>query len=218
MIFGEQYISSGLASIIFANMPVAVLVLSVLLHRQRVAIHQLVGLIIALGSLVTIIGNQMSVSSNGSLIGVVALVVAVCMHALVYTNVQSRCEGIHVLTYNALPCLMASVLLIITGYFMEAPDISNFSALSLSAVIYLGSVAGIGGIMAYFQLNKLASPFQASICFLIFPMIALFLDSVYYGRMLSHESMVLTVFLLLGVLLTKLPEGSFRNIISFKRS
>ena len=218
MIFGEQFISSGLASIIFANMPVAVLILSVLLQRQKVAMHQLLGLIIALGSLVTIIGNEMSINSNGSLIGVVTLVAAVLMHALIYTNVQTRCQGIHVLTYNALPCLVAAVFLMITGYFMETPDLGSFSAISLGAVIYLGSVAGIGGIMAYFQLNKLASPFQASICFLIFPVIALCLDSLINGRMLSHESIFLTLLLMLGVLLTKLPEGIFRNKLSFKRS
>lgn len=219
MIFGEQYISSGLASIIFANMPVAVLIFSVLLQRHKVAMYQLAGLVIALVSLVTIIGNQMSVNSNGSLMGVVAMVVAVLMHALIYTNVQTRCQGIHVLTYNALPCLVAAVLLTITGYFMETPDISSFSALSLSAVIYLGSVAGIGGIMAYFQLNKLASPFQASICFLIFPVIALCLDSLLNGRMLSNESLFLTLFLMLGVFLTKLPEATFRkHKLLFKRS
>ncbi|WOG26573.1 DMT family transporter [Endozoicomonas sp. 8E] len=219
MIFGEQYISSGLASIIFANMPVVVLIFSVLLQRHKVAMHQLAGLVIALGSLVTIIGNEMSVNSNGSLMGVVALVVAVLMHALIYTSVQTRCEGVHVLTYNALPCLLAAVLLMITGYFMETPDINSFSALSLGAVIYLGSIAGIGGIMAYFQLNKLASPFQASICFLIFPVIALCLDSLLNGTMLSHESLFLTLFLMIGVFLTKLPEGTFRKYkILFKRS
>lgn len=218
MIFGEQFISSGLASIIFANMPVAVLALSVFIQKQRVSAHQLVGLVIALGSLVTIISNEMSVNSNGSMIGVIALIVAVLMHALIYTNVQTRCQGIHVLTYNALPCLMASVFLLITGFIMEAPQVETFSTLSLSAVVYLGSVAGIGGIMAYFQLNKLASPFQASICFLVFPVVALALDCLMNGRVLSQESLFLTLFLMVGVLLTKLPAELMKGRLSLKRS
>ena len=68
-----------------------------------------------------------------------------------------------------------------------------------------GAIAGIGGIMAYFQLNKVASPFQASICFLVFPVIALGLDSVVNGRTISHESLVMMVMLTAGVLLCKLP-------------
>ena len=205
MIFGEQYISSGLASIIFATMPVVVLAFAVLVHRQKVHVHQIAGLAIALFSLITIISNEMGVSANGSLIGVGALVLAVLMHATIYTSVQTRCQGIHVLTYNALPCLVASVLLLAVGAFIEQPDFSTFTSTSWLSVIYLGVVAGIGGIMAYFQLNKVASPFQASICFLVFPVIALGLDSAINGRTISHESLGMTLLLTMGVLLCKLP-------------
>lgn len=205
MIFGEQYISSGLASIIFATMPVVVLAFAVLVHRQKVHIHQIAGLAIALFSLITIISNEMGVSANGSLIGVVALMLAVFMHATIYTSVQARCQGIHVLTYNALPCLVAAALLLVVGAFVEQPDFSTFTFTSWLSVIYLGVIAGIGGIMAYFQLNKVASPFQASICFLVFPVIALGLDSAINGRTISHESLIMMVMLTAGVLLCKLP-------------
>ncbi|GIC78366.1 DMT family transporter [Moritella sp. F3] len=205
MIFGEQYISSGLASIIFATMPVVVLGFAILVHRQKVHLHQIAGLAIALFSLITIISNEMGVSANGSLIGVGALVLAVFMHATIYTSVQTRCQGIHVLTYNALPCLVASVLLLVVGAFVEQPDFATFTLTSWLSVIYLGAIAGIGGIMAYFQLNKVASPFQASICFLVFPVIALGLDSVVNGRTISHESLFMMVLLTAGVLLCKLP-------------
>ncbi len=218
MIFGEQYISSGLAAIIFATMPVVVLMISLIFKKQRISIRQLSGLVLALISLVTIISNEMAVSAVDSVTGVVALVLAVLMHAVIYTNVQARCEGIHVLTYNALPCLLASLFLLVTGLFLEGDAALSFSGLSLAAVFYLGAIAGIGGIMAYFQLNKLASPFQASICFLIFPVVALLLDCLINGRTLSQESLFLTLVLMLGVLMTKIPEGTFRRIAHRKHS
>ena len=216
MIFGEQYISSGLAAIIFANMPVAVLIISVIFKKQRISLRQLSGLVLALASLVTIICNEMAVTAADGLTGVTALVLAVLIHAVIYTNVQTRCEGIHVLTYNALPCLLASLFLLVTGIFLEIDTSMQFSSISLAAVFYLGSVAGIGGIMAYFQLNKLASPFQASICFLIFPVVALFLDCQVNGRGLRQESLFLTLVLMTGVLLTKLPDGFFRRYLPGK--
>jgi len=214
MIFGEQYISSGLASIIFANMPVVVLIFAVLVHKQRVHLHQVAGLLIALFCLIAIINNEMGVSSNGSMIGVIAMIVAVLMHATIYTSVQSRCKGIHVLTYNALPCLVAAVLLVIVGAIVEQPNVAEFTLISWGAVAYLGVVAGIGGIMAYFQLNKVASPFQASICFLVFPVIALALDSAVNGRSISHDSHLLMIALVIGVLLCKLPMKVLTNLVS----
>ncbi len=205
MIFGEQYISSGLAAIIFGAMPVVVMVLSLLLYKQIVPVHQMVGVAIALVSLTAIISIEMGLGDGADLIGVVAMVSAVLMHATIYTTVQRRCVGMHVLTYNALPCVVAAVILLTVGWCVECPNMQSFTGLSLLAVAYLGIVAGLGGIVAYFQLNKLASPFQASICFLIFPVIALTLDSLINNRTISQTSLMMTGLLTLGVLLTKLP-------------
>lgn len=218
MIFGEQFISSGLAAIIFATMPVVILLFSVIIKGQRVALPQVAGLLIALASLIAIISNEMDISSNGSVIGVIALIVAVFMHASIYTSVQDRCKGIHVITYNALPSLAAAVLLLITGAIVEQPNLAQVSDNSLIAILYLGTVAGIGGIMAYFQLNKFASPFQASICFLIFPVVALTLDAAINDRMLSHESMELMLILSVGVLLCKLPKETITSIKKYFRA
>ncbi|MFZ6043790.1 DMT family transporter, partial [Vibrio natriegens] len=59
MIYGEQFITSGLASIIFANMPVAVMLMSALFLGLRLARHQVFGLITAVISLCLILGNEM---------------------------------------------------------------------------------------------------------------------------------------------------------------
>ncbi|AGH81493.1 hypothetical protein PCNPT3_07775 [Psychromonas sp. CNPT3] len=217
MIFGEQYISSGLASLIFANMPVVLLIFAFFIHKQKIHLHQGLGLAIALACLVLIINNEMDISTNGSLFGVIALLIAVFLHASIYSSVQNRCEGIHVLTYNALPCLVAGILLLIVGVIVEQPQVHSFSLLSWGAVVYLGVIAGIGGIMAYFQLNKVASPFQASLCFLIFPVIALALDSFINGRNISNESYCLSLVLLLGVFLCKLPLSMISKITTRRR-
>lgn len=47
MIYGETYVSSGLASIIFSNMPVAVLIASVLFLNEKTNSMQIAGLTIA---------------------------------------------------------------------------------------------------------------------------------------------------------------------------
>ena len=48
MIAGEMYISSGLASIIFANMPIVVMVMSTLFLGLRLSAHQFIGLVYTL--------------------------------------------------------------------------------------------------------------------------------------------------------------------------
>lgn len=207
MIAGEMYISSGLASIIFANMPIAVMIMSTLFLGLRLTRQQFIGLLIAIISLYIILSNELSIGGDNLLIGSVALALAVIIHAVMYVMVQKHCKDIEVITYNALPSFIASVLLFITSFAFEQVDVQNFSSSSLIAVAYLGVFASVGGIVAYFKLGQVSTPFAASICFLIFPLVALTLSAVTTGTIISELSLYMLIPLLSGILLTKVsPE------------
>ncbi|MGF1823377.1 DMT family transporter [Vibrio splendidus] len=210
MIYGEQYISSGLASIIFANMPVAVMLMSGLFLGLRLAKHQIFGLITAVVSLCLILGNEMQMGGDDYLMGTICLGLAVAIHAVMYVLVQKHCKGIEVLTYNALPSFIASLFLFAVSAIGENVNVESFTWDSISAVIYLGFVASVGGIVAYFKLGQVSSPFQASICFLIFPVVALLISCYVNGEVLSEQSLFMMIPLLCGILLTKAPKGIFK--------
>ncbi|MGF1748133.1 DMT family transporter [Vibrio cionasavignyae] len=210
MIYGEQYISSGLASIIFANMPVAVMLMSGLFLGLRLAKHQIFGLISAVVSLCLILGNEMQMGGEDYLIGTVCLGLAVAIHAVMYVLVQKHCKGIEVLTYNAVPSLIAALFLFAVSAMSENVNVESFTWDSISAVLYLGFVASVGGIVAYFKLGQVSTPFQASICFLIFPVVALLISCYINDEVLSEQSLVMMIPLLFGILLTKVPKGVFK--------
>ncbi|MCC5517306.1 DMT family transporter [Vibrio splendidus] len=210
MIYGEQYISSGLASIIFANMPVAVMLMSGLFLGLRLAKHQIFGLVTAVVSLCLILGNEMQMGGDDYLIGTVCLGLAVAIHAVMYVLVQKHCKGIEVLTYNAVPSLIASLFLFAVSAMGESVNVESFTWDSISAVVYLGFVASVGGIVAYFKLGQVSTPFQASICFLIFPVVALLISCYINGEVLSEQSLLMMIPLLCGILLTKAPKGTFK--------
>ncbi|PMN99764.1 multidrug DMT transporter permease [Vibrio sp. 10N.222.55.F9] len=210
MNYGEQYISSGLASIIFANMPVAVMLMSGLFLGLRLAKHQIFGLIAAVVSLCLILGNEMQMGGDDYLIGTVCLGLAVAIHAVMYVLVQKHCKGIEVLTYNAVPSLIAALFLFAVSAIGENVNIESFTWDSISAVVYLGFVASVGGVVAYFKLGQVSTPFQASICFLIFPVVALLISCYINGEVLSEQSLVMMIPLLCGILLTKAPKGIFK--------
>lgn len=201
MIYGERYTSSSLAAIIFATMPAAVLAASLLFLRERASRQQLLGLAISLGALSTILWHETRDSGESQIQGILALVAAVLIHAVMYVQCKKRCAGISVLSYNALPCLGAGVMLTLAG-LAEAPDVTTFAPQALLAIVYLGVVAGVGGILAYFALQQVARPFQASLVFMVFPLIAITLESEINGRSISRESLLLLLPFLLGILLT----------------
>ncbi|WP_241616798.1 DMT family transporter [Rosenbergiella epipactidis] len=202
MIYGERWVSSGLASVIFAMMPVAVLCASILLLREKTHSVQLLGLTIALVALISVLLHESQGAASGQLVGIMMLIAAVVIHAVMYALCKKRCCEVSVLTFNALPCLMAGILLTLVGGLVEHPVIAQFSYHSILAVVYLGAFAGVFGILCYFMLQKRATAFQASIVFLIFPIIALSLENILYGRSLSFASLCLMCPLALGIFLT----------------
>ncbi|MDD7805275.1 MAG: DMT family transporter [Endozoicomonas sp. (ex Botrylloides leachii)] len=218
MIFGEQYISSGLAAIIFANMPIAVMVVSALFLNLRLSVHQVVGLLIAVISLCSILMNEMKIGGEDYLIGSLALGGAVIMHALTYVMIQKHCKNIKVFTYNALPCLIAAICLLATSALVETPNIHSFTVESISSVLYLGVIAGVGGVAAYFKLNEISSPFTASICFLLFPIVALTLSSFLSSHTVSKASILAMLPLLGGILLTKTEKTFWLKRFKVKKS
>ncbi|VAX76548.1 Putative protein pagO [Serratia symbiotica] len=202
MIYGERYVNSALAAIIFANMPVAILMSSLLLLKERVSIRQLAGLILGVSSLSAILWLESTNNREIQWPGVLALLTAVLIHAFMYVLCKKRGQQVSVLTYNALPCLGAGLLLLFLGSFIEMPDTSLFSVSSLSALAYLGVIASVCGIMAYFALQKYSSAFQASLVFLVFPLIAIGIEKIFENTTISQTSLWLLLPLLIGLLLT----------------
>ena len=208
MITGEMFISSGLASIIFANMPIAVMMTSTLFLGLRLAAHQIFGVFTAVVSLCVILSNELAIGGDAIFLGSAALSIAVLIHAFMYVLVQKYCAEIQVMTYNVVPSFIAALLLIIGSLLFEKPNTLAFSPQSIIAVAYLGMFASVGGIVAYFKLGNVSSPFVASLCFLIFPLIALSINAYISGNVISDQSLFMLIPLLIGVLFAKLDLRS----------
>ncbi|VFP88413.1 DMT family transporter [Candidatus Erwinia haradaeae] len=200
MLYGERYTSSGLASIIFATMPAAVLTLSLIILRERATVRQILGLAISIVTLSIILWYEGHSSIQNQRYGIIALLIAVLMHAVMYVQCKKRCVGISILSYNALPSLGAGILLTTLG-LSESPNFHAFTLQSLLSISYLGIVAGVGGVLAYFALQQITQPFKASLVFMIFPIIAVILDNIINGSSISYQSIILLIPFLLGMIL-----------------
>ncbi|KNC93746.1 DMT family transporter [Trabulsiella odontotermitis] len=207
MIYGETWVDSGLASLIFSGMPVAVLIASVLLLNEKTSPLQLAGLAIAVAALAGILFEESERSRDSHWPGMLALVSAVVIHAIIYTQCKKRSCSTSVITFNALPCAGAGILLLVLGWFSEKPQMTLFSPSSVLATLYLGGGAGVAGILCYFSLQQRATAFQASLVFLVFPVITVTLEDHLYGYAISLPSLLLTLPLATGILVTLISRS-----------
>ncbi|WP_421235418.1 EamA family transporter [Aeromonas enteropelogenes] len=198
-------------------MPIAIMLLSYFITKQHFSLRQILALLVTLLSLASIISIESDISGSNYLVGIVLLTSAVLLHAIIYILKQHRLGHIHVLTFSAIPSGIASLLLLIAGLVTEPLVLADMQLSSLLAVLYLGSIAGVGGIVAYFRLNALVSPFKASLCFLIFPVIAVALEAVVTGRSLSPYSLFFILPLAGGIYQLIKPSRESPKTISVKQ-
>ncbi|MBN3758185.1 DMT family transporter [Paraburkholderia sp. Tr-20389] len=214
MIYGEQYVSSGLAALIFSTMPALVLLLSVFMLHEKLRAAKLAGLVISTTALAAILLIELDWSQSNSLTGIAALLCAALLHAYVYTRSKKQCHSLSVLTFSALPSAFAGVMLLVFGWLFERPSIEHFSMMSLAATAYLGFVAGVFGILNYFALQQRTTAFRASLAFVIFPVIAIWVEDICTDKSLSRLSYAFLAQLIVGILLVVYPGKRGKNVNS----
>lgn len=203
--YGEQYVSSGLTSLLFSSMPVFILIFSVLILKEKIWVSQILGIAIGFYSLFMILQAEGVSMDQHSWWGVIAILAAAVMHALCYILTRKYGADISVITFNTLPIGIAGLALFLTGLTLEHPQLNEAAASSWIALIYLGLVASVGGFIVYFYLLKRMNPILLSFVFILFPVVAIAIGAWYEGHPVSPDFSFFSGVMLLGFAITKIP-------------
>jgi len=198
MNLGSAAVPSGLAAVLFATVSIFILIFSVPLLGTGITARQATGVSAALAALAALIANQIGLGGEAHPMGVLALLGAAVLHALVYVLVKRDAGAISPLTLNALPMAVAGVLLCAAGWAIERPDPGAIDAHSLTALLYLGAIASVVGFLAYFQLLRHLRPVQLSLVFVLFPLVAQLAAVLAGERPMGTTSLLLLLLVLLA--------------------
>ncbi|PIE47188.1 MAG: EamA family transporter [Gammaproteobacteria bacterium] len=205
--YGEQYVYSGLTSLLFSTMPVFSILFSRLLLNIKIKLNQVIGIAIGFISLLMILRSQGLGFNFTELAGVLAILASAVMHGFLYVYSKKTAGDIDIFTFNTLPIGLSGLLLCLCSIVFETPDFGEISTNSWLALIYLGVVASVGGFVLYFYMLKRMSPVILSFIFIIFPVVALVIDGWYTQTPLSNELIGYSLLMLFGFSLTKLTSS-----------
>lgn len=207
MNYAEQYLSSGLAALIFSSMPVLILVFSHFMLQSKINRFQILGIVIGLVGFFLIIQAQHQDLNLEHGLGIVALFLAAVMHAGYYVYVKKAGAKISSIAMNTLPLGAAGLALFVRSIIVEPIHVADFSFKSIIAVLYLGLFASVVGFLAYFELLKRVSPVVVSFVFLIFPIFALLISALFETSVnLNAEFVLYCLVIMFGFALTKVEN------------
>lgn len=187
---GQLYTTAAAASLISTLEPVMVIVLSVIILKERLSVPMLIGILISLAGVLLIVSNgDLSIFSKmeiSELKGNVLLSLSMLFYGF-YTvfskTIVSRSEPLRAVT---IACITGTVFLLASALSMEKmPDFGAYSAKTYAALFYM---AFFPTCLALFLCNKLLVEIEASkmsIVLFLMPIYGVILGIIFLGESVS---------------------------------
>jgi drug/metabolite transporter (DMT)-like permease len=177
---GEQYISSSLAAILVATMPLQLALLAFRLSpADKPTGLRLVGLVIGLGGVVALLGVDVGGRPN-ELLGAVFVLVATLGYAAAPLIVSRHLTDLDPLGPVTASLVLAAIALL-PAALLWPPRVMPTPA-ALGSIAVLGVLCTVLGLVIFFQLIAEAGPSRASIITYVNPVVA-----VIVGVLALHE-------------------------------
>ncbi|MCD6374588.1 MAG: DMT family transporter [Caldisericaceae bacterium] len=203
--WGEQYINSGLASVLFSVMPFYVALFSIkLLPSEQVTLKKMLGIVTGFLGVVIIFHDQLKIGHPYGLYGMIALLISPAFSALGTIVGKKARARYHPVTLNTFPILYASFVLFGMHFALESGQSAVFDLKAILSLLYLGLLGTALAFVLYFWLLKTTSAVLMSLITFVTPPMALF-----WGWLIKAEP--ITWQLILGMLIIFVGIGVVRK-------
>jgi putative membrane protein PagO len=208
--WGEQYISSGLAAVLFATLPFFVAIFAHFYVDERLTRLKMAGIFASFAGLVAIFWRDIltqNIATRVSLLGGIAVVVSTASAAVANVVAKKHAAKIDpafsVLIQSAICCIALSAL----GLVLESGAPVDFTPVAVGAILYLGVFGSALAFVGLYWLLTQTTVTNTSILAFITPILALVLGWLALGEIPDQSTSLGIVFILAGVYLTLKPPG-----------
>ena len=214
--WGQQYISSGLASILFGTYPFFVaLFASFLLPSERLTIWKISGIAIGFTGIMTIFSNDLQFSGGAAFWGMAAIVGSALLQGFSVIILKKYAEDIHSVAITMIPMAISGVFLFTASLIFESVTFSMFTWQSLLSIGYLGIFGSVVTFLNYFWLLKRVEAVYLALLAFVTPIIAVILGIILLGEAFDSRIYIGAALVLCGIAtahLGKYAIAGFRSV------
>lgn len=211
IVFGQQYITGGLASILNSTTAFFGVILSgILLADERMTVPKVVGVILGVIGVSIVMGIEVLADLSLTDIGQLLIIIASISYAFasIWGKLQVKSMGVEVTATGML--IASSVWMFILALTIEGMPIEPLSMRSGLAVIIFAVVCTSFAYLLYFRILSAAGAGNLMLVTIIIPPFALILDALALGEMVSTKEIMGFIVIALGLLVIsgkiKLPK------------
>lgn len=212
--WGEQFVPSGLASVLFGVFPFFVAIFSYyFISHTSIDRFKIAGIVLGFSGIVIIFSESFGGDITDYLIGMIAIVVSATMQAGIAVTMKKFGEHLNPLSMNFVPMVIAGIFMILYGVLFEDIASNRYGSEAVLSIVYLAFFGSVLTFTAYYWLLKRLNVVILSLLAFITPITALILGFFIYNEGLTTRDFSGSSFVLLGLLVANLG-----NLLKMKKS
>lgn len=200
--WGEQFISSGLTSVIFAMLPLNIVILSTVFFRDALSFWDVGGVVLGLAGIALIFSETILDRSSFHLYGMIAVYLCSLSHAAMAIVLKKTKVPYDPLKINLVPFLAAGVLITALSLVLERGRDVRFTLSAGLSVLYLSVFGTVVAFAVYYWLIPRVKLSLLSTYTYILPIVALVVGRIVLQEKLSPLQFGGTGLVLAGISLT----------------
>src|SRR6185295_520481 len=189
--WGEQYVTSGLASLLQATLPAFGLVFAHFhLPGERLSWSRIGGVVLGVCGVGVVFSNQLAIAGTMALMGCVALILSAMFAA--YSNVLVKAYGKHMdpAILAAGQMLFGLLVLLVVGIPLEGNPLRfHWTPMALIALLYLAVVGTVIAFLLYYWLVLNMDVTKSMLIALVTPVVAVLLGMLVLDEQIGWRTL-----------------------------
>jgi drug/metabolite transporter (DMT)-like permease len=198
--WSEEYIPTGLASILNSTVPLFTMVIAPLfIAEERITPARILGLLVGFGGVIVLMSNQLNSGTGEFLMGELAMVAASLLYAGSAVFARLTLRGVAAESQALGQMVSAGFLIFPAALAFEAPFTVPAQAGTWVAVAWLGLIGSCLALVLYFSLLSSVGPTRTTLVSYIFPLVGVVLGVVFLNEVMDWRLLVGGLAIISGV-------------------
>jgi drug/metabolite transporter (DMT)-like permease len=204
--WAEQYIDSGLTSVLFSIMPFYVLLISWrVLPQDKIGWKKLIGVSLGFIGLLVIFRDQFYLRSMNKnvLYGMLAVLIAPLFSATGTIMAKKVTNRMNPFILNTLPLFYSSLFFFVLSLIVERHSNPVFDVNAIFSILYLGILGTSIAFVMYFWMLRHTTAIMMSMITYVTPPMALIWGWIFLGENISSLVLLGLLFIFLGIYMVR---------------
>ena len=216
--WAEQFVPSGLASVLFGVYPFFVALFSFFrLPDESIGKLKIIGMSLGFLGIVVIFSDSFATDFSNLLLGMIAVALSGIIQAWIAVTLKKSGNHLNPLSMNFIPMLIAGFSGLAVGLLFEDISKVRIDDTAIISVLYLAFFGSVVTFTSFYWLMKKINVVLLSLIAFITPIVALILGWIIYKETLTTQHIIGSLLVLVGLLFANL-ESVIKQKTAVKKS